>query len=94
MPRDEVQLATKFGVVKVESNNAIVRGDPEYVRSCCEVACAVLVWNILISIDTSVPIEETVSGTITQTLVTIYVVLRFCLVLNEVGIGLVWFVSE
>nr|XP_007144824.1 hypothetical protein PHAVU_007G187100g [Phaseolus vulgaris]ESW16818.1 hypothetical protein PHAVU_007G187100g [Phaseolus vulgaris] len=59
LPRDEVQLATKFGVVKVESNNAIVRGDPEYVRSCCEVACAVLVWNILISIHTSVPIEET-----------------------------------
>ena len=99
LPRHGVQLATKFGLVKVESNNAIVRGDPEYVRACCEGSLRRLGVEYIDlyyphRIDTSVPIEETVSGTISQTLVTICVILRFCLVLNEVGVALVWFVSE
>ncbi|KAK7355989.1 hypothetical protein VNO80_15254 [Phaseolus coccineus] len=64
LPRDEVQLATKFGLVKVESNNAIVRGDPEYVRSCCEGSLRRLGVEYIDlyyphRIDTSVPIEET-----------------------------------
>nr|KYP74463.1 Auxin-induced protein PCNT115 family [Cajanus cajan] len=64
LPRDEVQLATKFGIVKVESDNAIVRGDPEYVRSCCEASLRRLGVEYIDlyyphRIDTTVPIEET-----------------------------------
>src|SRR5450756_65595 len=35
--RDEVVLATKFGNVRNEKGDFLgVRGDPEYVRECCE----------------------------------------------------------
>src|SRR6478672_181840 len=35
--RDEVVLATKFGNVRGQNGERLgVRGDPEYVRSCCE----------------------------------------------------------
>ncbi|XP_027364950.1 perakine reductase-like isoform X1 [Abrus precatorius] len=64
LPRDKVQLASKFGIVKVESNNVIVRGDPEYVRSCCEASLRRLSVEYIDlyyphRIDTTVPIEET-----------------------------------
>lgn len=37
LPRDKVQLATKFGIVKVDSTGNIeVKGTTDYVRSCCE----------------------------------------------------------
>jgi len=69
LPRDQIQIASKFGIVKVESNDAIVRGDPEYVRSCCEASLRRLGVEYIDlyyphRIDTTVPIEETVSGTI------------------------------
>ena len=35
--RDEVQLATKFGITGLSNNpETRVRGDREYVRQCCE----------------------------------------------------------
>jgi hypothetical protein len=66
LPREKIQLATKFGIFKMESGNVIVKGTPEYVRSCCESSLKRLGVEYIDlyyqhRIDTSVPIEETVS---------------------------------
>ncbi|OIC59810.1 aldo/keto reductase, partial [Acinetobacter baumannii] len=62
--RDKVQLATKFGVRYVDGKLEI-RGDPAYVRACCEaslkrldVECIDLYYQH--RIDTRVPIEVTI----------------------------------
>ncbi|KAG6408387.1 hypothetical protein SASPL_131397 [Salvia splendens] len=36
LPREQVQLASKFGIFMTNTNNVEVRGDPEYVRQCVE----------------------------------------------------------
>ncbi|PON87144.1 Aldo/keto reductase/potassium channel subunit beta, partial [Trema orientale] len=37
MPRDKIQLATKFGIVEnIVPSGIEVKGSPEYVWSCCE----------------------------------------------------------
>ncbi|KAL4581043.1 hypothetical protein LXL04_017250 [Taraxacum kok-saghyz] len=36
LPREKIQLATKFGIFKIEPTGIIVKGTPEYARSCCE----------------------------------------------------------
>ena len=36
--RENVQLATKFGTVKIGSHKIKANGSSEYVRSCCEVS--------------------------------------------------------
>ncbi|XP_061340392.1 probable aldo-keto reductase 1 isoform X2 [Gastrolobium bilobum] len=64
LPRDQVQIATKFGIVRMESDNVIVNGNPEYVRSCCEASLHRLGVNYIDlyyqhRIDTTVPIEDT-----------------------------------
>ncbi|XP_059652737.1 perakine reductase-like isoform X3 [Cornus florida] len=64
LPREKVQLATKFGVVRIEPTQAIVNGTPEYVRSCCEGSLKRLGVDYIDlyyihRIDTSTPIEET-----------------------------------
>ncbi|KAK3418405.1 probable aldo-keto reductase 1 isoform X2 [Eucalyptus grandis] len=64
LPREEVQLATKFGVVKIEADNMVIKGTPEYVRLCCESSLKRLGVEYIDlyyvhRIDTSVPIEET-----------------------------------
>ncbi|XP_059437425.1 probable aldo-keto reductase 1 [Corylus avellana] len=64
LPREKIQLATKFGIFKMESGNVIVNGTPEYVRSCCERSLERLGVEYIDlyyqhRIDTSVPIEET-----------------------------------
>nr|AFK35777.1 unknown [Lotus japonicus] len=64
LPRDQVQIATKFGIVKFDSGNVIVNGTPEYVRSCCEASLQRLGVQYIDlyyqhRIDTSVPIEDT-----------------------------------
>ncbi|KAK7277833.1 hypothetical protein RJT34_22851 [Clitoria ternatea] len=64
LPRDKIQLATKFGIVKVESNVVIVKGHPEYVRSCCEASLHRLGVEYIDlyyqhRVDTTLPIEET-----------------------------------
>ena len=67
MPRQKIQLATKFGIVGVDlKSSMIVRGTPEYVRSCCEASLKRLDVDYIDlyyqhRIDTSVPIEDTVS---------------------------------
>ena len=68
LPREKVQLATKFGIVKFDySSGVVVNGTPEYVRSCCEASLKRLDVEYIDlyyqhRIDTSVPIEDTVSA--------------------------------
>nr|KYP74462.1 Auxin-induced protein PCNT115 family [Cajanus cajan] len=64
LPREKIQLATKFGIVKFESNHVIVKGDPQYVRSCCEASLHRLGVEYIDlyyqhRVDTTLPIEET-----------------------------------
>lgn len=65
LPREKIQLATKFGIVGMKSTEVIVNGTPEYVRSCCEGSLKRLGVEYIDlyyqhRIDTSVPIEDTV----------------------------------
>jgi aryl-alcohol dehydrogenase-like predicted oxidoreductase len=66
--RDEVVLATKFGNVRGENGERLgVRGDPEYLRQCCEDSLRRLgVERIDLyyqhRVDPKVPIEETVGA--------------------------------
>ncbi|HEV7482533.1 MAG TPA: aldo/keto reductase [Solirubrobacterales bacterium] len=66
--RDEVVLATKFGNVRGENGERLgVRGDPDYVRKCCEDSLRRLgVERIDLyyqhRVDPKVPIEETVGA--------------------------------
>ncbi|KAG6703116.1 hypothetical protein I3842_07G067800 [Carya illinoinensis] len=64
LPREKIQLATKFGIVAMKSGDVIVNGTPEYVRSCCEGSLKRLGVEYIDlyyqhRIDTSVPIEDT-----------------------------------
>jgi len=65
LPREQVQVATKFGIRRDESGTRTVCGRPEYVRACCEASlrrldidCIDLYYQH--HIDTTIPIEETV----------------------------------
>lgn len=65
LPRDKVQLATKFGIAKIEPTHVTVKGAPEYARSCCEGSLKRLQVDYIDlyyvhRIDTTVPIEETI----------------------------------
>ncbi|XP_056168498.1 probable aldo-keto reductase 1 isoform X3 [Syzygium oleosum] len=64
LPRENIQLATKFGIVRLDFSNLVVMGTPEYVRSCCEASLKRLSVEYIDlyyqhRVDTSVPIEET-----------------------------------
>nr|GMD23912.1 perakine reductase-like [Ipomoea batatas] len=64
LPREKVQLATKFGVCKIDLTEVVLKGTPEYVRSCCEASLKRLQVDYIDlyyihRIDTTVPIEET-----------------------------------
>lgn len=65
LPREKVQVATKFGVVKIDLTGMVVCGKPDYVRACCEASLKRLNVDYIDlfyqhRIDTSVPIEETI----------------------------------
>lgn len=65
MPREKVQIATKFGVVSLGPPCLVVRGDPQYVRVCCESSLKRLGVDYIDlyyqhRVDQSVPIEDTV----------------------------------
>ena len=71
LPREKVEIATKFGIVKIEAGNVVVKGTPEYVRSCCESSLKRLGVEYIDlyyqhRVDTTVPIEVTVSGIYSQ----------------------------
>lgn len=64
LPRENIQLATKFGIIRVEASKMVVKGTPEYVRSCCEASLKRLGVEYIDlyyqhRVDTSIPIEET-----------------------------------
>ncbi|XP_008224233.1 PREDICTED: perakine reductase-like [Prunus mume] len=65
LPRENVQLATKFGIVMSDNYQFGVRGTPEYVRACCEASLKRLDVNYIDlyyqhRVDVSVPIEDTI----------------------------------
>ncbi|KAK9069950.1 hypothetical protein SSX86_010348 [Deinandra increscens subsp. villosa] len=64
LPRDKIQLATKFGICKFEPTKVTVKGTPEYARSCCEGSLKRLGVDYIDlyyihRIDATVPIEDT-----------------------------------
>ncbi|RZC48940.1 hypothetical protein C5167_017369 [Papaver somniferum] len=36
LPREKIRIATKFGIAGTRPTGVLVKGTPEYVRSCCE----------------------------------------------------------
>ncbi len=71
--RDNVQIATKFAFYQDENGNRSIRGEPEYVRACCEaslkrldVECIDLYYQH--RLDPKVPIEITVRINLASTL--------------------------
>ncbi|KAK9137467.1 hypothetical protein Sjap_008061 [Stephania japonica] len=65
LPREKVQLATKFGIAGMRSSGVSVKGTPEYVRACCEASLKRLDVDYIDlyyqhRVDTSLPIEETI----------------------------------
>ncbi|MBA0764783.1 hypothetical protein Gotri_014071, partial [Gossypium trilobum] len=68
LPREKIQVATKFGFVKSESKGRPlieVKGSPQHVRACCEASLERLDVDYIDlyfqhRVDTSVPIEDTV----------------------------------
>ena len=69
LPRENIQLATNFGIVKMDLNNVVINSTPEYVWSCCEDNLKRLGLEYIDlyyqhRIDTTVPIKETVCVTI------------------------------
>lgn len=64
LPRDKIQLATKFGCFKLDGVSIGVKGSPKYVRKCCEASLQRLDVDYIDlyyqhRVDTSVPIEDT-----------------------------------
>ncbi|GAV92246.1 LOW QUALITY PROTEIN: Aldo_ket_red domain-containing protein, partial [Cephalotus follicularis] len=64
LPREKVQLAT-FGIVKLDLDcGLVIKGTPEYVRSCCEASLKRLGIDYIDlyyqhRVDTTVPVEHT-----------------------------------
>ncbi|KAE8667497.1 putative aldo-keto reductase 3 [Hibiscus syriacus] len=64
LPREKVQLATKFGIVSMGPHGLVVNGTPEYVRSSIEGSLKRLGVDYIdlyyiIRVDTNTPIEDT-----------------------------------
>jgi aryl-alcohol dehydrogenase-like predicted oxidoreductase len=66
--RDEVVLATKFGIVRsAEGGRLGISGDPEYVRRCCDASLQRLGVEVIDlyyqhRVDLTVPVEDTVGA--------------------------------
>ncbi|XP_059447041.1 probable aldo-keto reductase 1 [Corylus avellana] len=65
LPREKIQIATKFGIQRMGSPHMTVKGSPDYVRSCCEDSLKRLDVEYIDlyyqhRVDTNVPIEETI----------------------------------
>nr|XP_029124051.1 probable aldo-keto reductase 1 isoform X2 [Elaeis guineensis] len=66
LPREKIQLATKFGIVRLEqTRQVVINGRPEYVRACCEESLKRLGVEYIDlyyqhRVDKTVPIEETI----------------------------------
>jgi aryl-alcohol dehydrogenase-like predicted oxidoreductase len=69
LPREKIQIATKFGIQRMGSPHMIVKGSPDYARSCCEASLKRLDVEYIDlyyqhRVDRDVPIEETVSDSL------------------------------
>ncbi|XWS39262.1 hypothetical protein CRYUN_Cryun18bG0036000 [Craigia yunnanensis] len=65
LPRYQIQLATKFGIIVLEGIQFVIKGTPEYVQYCCESSLKRLDVDYINlyyqhCVDTSVPIEGTI----------------------------------
>ncbi|XP_039139610.1 probable aldo-keto reductase 1 [Dioscorea cayenensis subsp. rotundata] len=65
LPREKIQLATKFGVCGLDERGMGVNGKPEYVRASCEASLKRLQVDYIDlyyqhRVDQTVPIEETI----------------------------------
>ncbi|POO02082.1 Aldo/keto reductase/potassium channel subunit beta [Trema orientale] len=65
LPREKIQLATKFGIIVSGHFEIGVKGTPEYVRECCEASLKRLDIEYIDlyyqhRVDSSVPIEDTI----------------------------------
>jgi aryl-alcohol dehydrogenase-like predicted oxidoreductase len=65
--RDEVVLATKFGIAGRRDGRMVVDGRPEYAKACCDESLQRLSMETidlyyLHRVDPTVPIEETIGG--------------------------------
>ncbi|KAM0943531.1 putative perakine reductase [Dioscorea sansibarensis] len=65
LPREKIQLATKFGIVKYDLDSVVINGSPEYVRESCEASLRRLDVDYIDlyyqhRVDKSVPIEDTI----------------------------------
>jgi len=65
LPREKVQVATKFGCSRFAGGNYDICGKPDYVRACCEASLKRLGIEYIDlyyqhRIDTTIPIEETI----------------------------------
>ncbi|KAK8633863.1 hypothetical protein V6N13_014698 [Hibiscus sabdariffa] len=66
LPREKVQLATKFGIVKMDGAGPVMNGTPEYVRACIEASLERLDVDYIDlyyqhRVDSNTPIEDTMS---------------------------------
>ncbi|KAE8729687.1 putative aldo-keto reductase 2 [Hibiscus syriacus] len=66
LPREKVQLATKFGFEKLDATGIIINGTPEYVRTAIEASLKRLDVDYIDlyyqhRVDTNTPIEDTMS---------------------------------
>uniref|UniRef100_A0A0D9V2Y7 NADP-dependent oxidoreductase domain-containing protein n=1 Tax=Leersia perrieri TaxID=77586 RepID=A0A0D9V2Y7_9ORYZ len=65
LPREQVQVATKFGIRRDADGTRTVCGRPEYVRACCEASLGRLGVDYIDlyyqhRIDNTIPIEDTI----------------------------------
>jgi len=65
LPREKVQVATKFGIGQGAAGGLTVCGEPEYVRACCEASLRRLGVSYIDlyyqhRVDITVPIEDTI----------------------------------
>ncbi|KAF3320230.1 putative aldo-keto reductase 1 [Carex littledalei] len=65
LPREKVQVATKFGISRDAAGNQVICGKPDHVRACCEASLKRLGVEYIDlyyqhRIDTTIPIEKTV----------------------------------
>jgi aryl-alcohol dehydrogenase-like predicted oxidoreductase len=65
--RDEITLATKFGIIRTDAGGRAYSGRPEYVREACHYSLARLGVDVIDlyyqhRVDPDVPIEETVGA--------------------------------
>src|SRR3989454_12170362 len=65
--REQIVLATKFGIVRTKTERRGVRGDRDYVRECCDASLRRLQTDYIDlyyqhRVDVSTPIEDTVGA--------------------------------